>query len=110
MEVTDGENGTLNAAIVAEDSQTVAFTNTYEALGDITFAGTKSIEGCAMKDDDSFKFKFKVEETTEGSDLEWVVENSVPNGKINYPKIEYKFNRGYICRTACRKRFICGYL
>ncbi|MDO5434856.1 MAG: SpaA isopeptide-forming pilin-related protein, partial [Clostridia bacterium] len=62
VEVTDNGDGTLKAEI-STTSPAIAFTNTYEAKGDITFTGTKAMSGRALTADD--KFTFTVKEGTE---------------------------------------------
>ena len=63
----------------------IEFTNTYAAEGSVTFEGTKTIDGRAMTASDIFSFSVK----ENGTDKSWNVENSAPDGKINYPTISY---------------------
>nr|MBR4281065.1 Cna B-type domain-containing protein [Clostridia bacterium] len=58
-------------------------TNTYAATGSITFAGTKSIDGRDMTEDDVFSF-----EITEGDTVIATVNNDA-EGKIAYTTIAY---------------------
>ena len=63
--------------------------NTYRAIGDVTFAGKKTIEGRKMTDKDIFTF-----EITEGegeSAKTWTA-TSDGSGKITYPTIGYEIN------------------
>ena len=83
----DGQsNLTITPTFLKDGSEVEAliFTNDYEAKGDITFEGTKSIVGRAMTDGDEFEFEVK-----EGDEVIATVTNSAADGKINYPKIDY---------------------
>ena len=55
--VTDNRNGTLSAAIVADDSDEVVFDNTYEATGQISLGAAKRLEHLDLADyADKFSF------------------------------------------------------
>ena len=85
----DGEGGLV--ATATEDSpagiDAVNFTNSYEAKGNVTFEGTKKIEGRDLTADDKFTFT-----VTEGDTLVAEVTNDA-TGKIAYPTIEYVKNK-----------------
>lgn len=85
----DGEGGLV--ATATEDSpagiDAVNFTNAYEAKGNVTFEGTKKIEGRDLTADDKFTFT-----VTEGDTLVAEVTNDA-TGKIAYPTIEYVKNK-----------------
>ena len=91
---TDGACGTEGSITV--DGKTVAvsdgkasvgaFTNSYEATGDVTFEGTKSIDCRELADGDTFTFTVKEGETTVAE-----VTNDA-TGKIAYPTISYVKN------------------
>ncbi|MBR5014749.1 MAG: hypothetical protein IKY16_09150, partial [Bacteroidales bacterium] len=80
VEVTD--IGGKLSAVLTQDSQAIAFVNKYEAAGEITFEGTKSIDGRDMTEDDVFTF-----EITDGKNT-WTAEND-STGKIAYPTLTY---------------------
>ncbi|MBQ8618824.1 MAG: Cna B-type domain-containing protein, partial [Clostridia bacterium] len=84
VEVEDKGDGTLSVTKKegSDDYEALNFVNTYEATGEITFEGTKSIEGRAMTDKDIFTF-----EVSDGTDT-WTVQNDA-TGKIAYPTINY---------------------
>lgn len=94
--VTDNGDGTITveideSKIVYKDSTgaTISggnFTNTYEATGNITFKGTKSIDMRDLTENDVFTFT-----VMEGNKLVAEVEND-KDGKISYPTIEYVLN------------------
>ena len=75
-------NGKLT--VTASDNATALdFVNTYEAKGDVTFAGTKTLEGRALTADDVFTFTI-----IEGDKTIATVSNDA-TGKIAYPTISY---------------------
>ena len=69
------------------EKHTAVFTNTYEATGDITFEGIKTIDGRKMTEKDIFAFEVSENGTTNT----WTVQSGA-DGKIVYPKIEYIHN------------------
>ena len=83
VEVTDNGDGTLSA-VPSSNARALNFVNTYEADGAITFAGTKTLNGRDLTDDDRFTF----EVTEDGTTNKWTATNDA-TGKINYPTITY---------------------
>ena len=81
----DVKDGKLEITVTYSDEEVLAFVNTYEAKGDVTFSGTKSINGRAMTAADVYTF-----EISDGTNT-WTVQND-STGKIAYPKIEYVLN------------------
>ncbi|MBR2719076.1 MAG: Cna B-type domain-containing protein, partial [Clostridia bacterium] len=80
--VQDNGDGTLY--VTADLDETVLkFTNTYEAVGEITFAGVKTIEGRALTENDVFVFAVKEGEKT------IVTASNDADGNIVFPTIEY---------------------
>ena len=84
VNVADKGDGTLTVTKLADsdDYASLNFTNTYKAVGEITFAGIKTIEGREMTDADVFNF-----EISDGMET-WKATNDA-TGKINYPTITY---------------------
>ena len=83
--VTDKGDGTLNV-VTSTNAKALDFENKYEAEGSTTFEGTKTIDGRAMTEADVFSFQI----VENGTDKIWSnVTNSAPDGKINYPTINY---------------------
>ncbi|MDO5436201.1 MAG: FctA domain-containing protein [Clostridia bacterium] len=85
VEVTDNGDGTLKAEIVAGESDDITFTNIYEAVGDITFEGTKTLTGRDLTADDVFTFTV-VEDGRTGVTA---TGTSDETGAITFDKIEY---------------------
>ncbi|MGN0363834.1 MAG: Spy0128 family protein, partial [Bilifractor sp.] len=90
VKVTDNGDGTLSAAVVDNDSDTVAFTNTYTASGSITLTGTKTLTGRTLK---SNEFHFTVKE---GDEVVSTGSNAAPEdgskdntGVISFSPIQY---------------------
>ncbi|MBQ6952009.1 MAG: Cna B-type domain-containing protein, partial [Clostridia bacterium] len=82
VNVSDNGDGTLS--VTADNNATALnFKNTYKAAGEITFEGTKTIEGRALTANDAFTFEIK-----EGEDVIGTATNDA-SGKIAYPTIEY---------------------
>ncbi|MBQ6439197.1 MAG: VWA domain-containing protein, partial [Mogibacterium sp.] len=84
--VVDNGNGTMTATVKYDGEDAVPeFVNTYEADGNVTFAGTKTIDGRDMTSDDIFEFEVSENGTTN----KWTVNNSTVDGSIAYPTISY---------------------
>ncbi|MDO4647360.1 MAG: FctA domain-containing protein [Eubacteriales bacterium] len=83
VEVTDNENGTLNAAITG--TQHTTFTNAYEATGEVSFSGTKTLKGKDLAAGE-FTFVLKEGETV----LETVTNDG--SGNINFKTLAYVVN------------------
>ncbi len=87
VKVTDNGDGTLTVESSTKegvDTNHLAFVNPYEAKGEITFEGTKTLEGRDLTEDDVFEFQ--VSEI--GTENSWTATND-ETGKIDYPTIEY---------------------
>ena len=80
------ENGALkvNYTVDGEAGKTMAFENSYEAAGEITFAGEKTLEGRELE---AGEFTFEV--TEEGTENKWTVSHKA-DGTIEYPTITYE--------------------
>ena len=83
VEVTEKGTGILDVK-ASDNSKALNFINTYEAEGDITFEGQKTITGREMTADDIFEFQM-VDDKTGNI---WNFKNDA-DGKINYPKLSY---------------------
>ena len=81
--VSDNGDGTLKAE-TSDNAKSLNFVNTYGSKGNITFEGTKSINGRALRNGD--EFTFEIRET--GTDKVWTATND-STGKIAYPEISY---------------------
>ena len=77
------ENGKL-VAHLSDNATHLDFMNMYDAIGDVTFEGTKTLTGRDMTADDVFNFEIAENNTTNT----WTA-TSDASGKINYPKISY---------------------
>ena len=80
--VSDNGDGTLKVE-ASNNSKTLNFVNKYNAIGGITFTGTKTLDGRELTENDVFTFEVKDEKGTT-----WVAKND-SDGKINYPVISY---------------------
>ena len=86
VKVEDNGDGTLK--VTPSDNYTALdFVNDYEAKGEITFVGTKTIDGREMTENDIYTFEIK-----EGDDVITTVVNDA-EGNIAYPTIEYILNK-----------------
>ncbi|MDO5434855.1 MAG: FctA domain-containing protein, partial [Clostridia bacterium] len=83
VEVTDNGDGTLKAEIVDTDSDDIEFTNAYEAEGDITFTGAKTLTGRTMTANDKFTFSVM----KDGEKVASGANNGT--GTITFDKISY---------------------
>ena len=81
VEVSDNGDGKLNVTTSA-NAYALNFTNTYKATGSVTFAGTKSLTGRALTEQDVFQFSI-----TDGKDT-WTAASDA-SGTISYPVISY---------------------
>ena len=92
IKIVDDGNGGLTAT-ATEDSETVAFTNTYNATGFIDLYGKKVLENRSFREGD--KWTFEIEPATEGAPLPTVTkvdvtpttgetEEEFDIGRINY--------------------------
>ena len=85
VEVTDNGDDTLKAEIVTADSDDIEFTNTYDAEGDITFEGAKTLTGRVLTANDVFTFTV-VEDGRTGVAA---TGSSDETGAITFDKISY---------------------
>ena len=83
----DDTEGVLNAEIVKAESDEIAFVNSYEAKGTITFEGTKTLNGRKLTDDDVFTFTV----TEDGNTV--ATGKNDGNGKITFTEIKYVLNK-----------------
>ena len=81
--VTDDGKGNLNVA-ASDNAKALSFVNTYNAVGEITFEGAKTLEGRALTAGDVFDFEVLDKQTGTAT----TVHNDA-TGKINYPTIQY---------------------
>ncbi|MBO7674590.1 MAG: hypothetical protein J6S63_06235 [Atopobiaceae bacterium] len=98
VEVADNGDGTL-AVSASDEAASLDFSNTYEAAGSVTFAGTKTLEGRAFTNSDVYTF----EVAEQGTDKSWTAHNDV-DGTIGFPTITYGVDdlgdHTYIVREA----------
>ena len=89
--VSDIGDGTLKTEIKI-GSDDIKFTNTYEASGEITLTGTKTLEGRDLEDSDIFTFTVK-----EGNTVVATGTNEISTGKagktITFTTISYELNK-----------------
>lgn len=83
--VEDNGDGTMSV-VKGPTYKTILFENVYDAKGDVTFKGTKTITGREMNENDVFNFVM----TEEGTENVWRF-TSDSTGAIHYPKIEYTY-------------------
>ena len=67
VKLTDDKQGHLVPEVTYSDGDKIAFTNTYDAEGEIVFGGTKTIQNRKFKDGDSATIK--IEAQTEGAPM-----------------------------------------
>jgi hypothetical protein len=82
VDVADAGDGSLTVT-PSSNYQSLDFINTYKATGNVTFEGTKSIEGRDLTEDDVFTFEI----SEGGKTVATATSNST--GKIDYPTITY---------------------
>lgn len=87
--VTNQGDGTLDVS-VASDSDPITFSNDYEATGDITFGGNKTIDSRNLNDTDIFEFTI-----TDSDGTSQTVRNDA-TGTIAYPKLEYVLDKDHL--------------
>ena len=86
VSVKDNGDGTLTATASYPEGG-VAFTNTYEATGEVTFHGAKSFDSRDVRDSDTFTFN--IAETTEGVENPYNGTATSTGATISYPTISY---------------------
>ena len=86
VEVSDVGDGTLSVK-ASDNAKALEYVNKYEATGNVTFAGSKTIDGRGMTADD--KYTFTVTEKKDGEDK--VVATGANNGTetITFTQIDY---------------------
>ena len=86
--VNDNGNGKLEVTYNGSQTFTTpVFTNSYEASGNVLFAGDKKLTGREMTTSDVFTFEIR-----EGDKVVATAQNDA-TGKINYPTITYTLNK-----------------
>ena len=83
VEVSDNGKGQLVVDSVTTDAGATTFTNTYDASGSITLAGTKELIGRKMTDGDNFTFTVKEGDNVVSTGA------SDKDGKITFSPISY---------------------
>ena len=95
MGENSGYTGEAGAPVIAEEgnSGNIKVTNTYEAKGDITFKGIKSIDSRDLLDGEEYTFT-----VSEGEEVLQTIKSDGADGddpgKINFEKIEYVLKDG----------------
>lgn len=84
VNVEDNGDGTMTAAVVESDSQTIAFHNVYSAEGEWTPIGTKDLVGREYREGEVFTYEVKDEagKVVEG--------HNDKNGAITFDKVVYE--------------------
>lgn len=83
VHVADNGDGTLSAAVVAEKSQAIAFTNTYTATGEARLTAHKNLTGRALADGE---FSFQLKDSS-GTVLQTKTNDA--DGNVAFDKISY---------------------
>ena len=83
VHVADNGDGTLTAAVVAEQSQALAFTNTYTATGEAQFTAHKNLTG---RDLANGEFSFQLKDAA-GNVLQTKTNDA--DGNVTFDKIAY---------------------